>query len=1130
MSIVKASLLVCVIVFLFTGCNNQTQFKVMQPDETGLHFRNDIQETEENNVFTYEYFYNGGGIAIGDINNDGLPDIYLSGNSVSNKLYLNKGDWKFEDITAESNAIERKGWKTGVSMVDVNGDGWLDIYLCYSGNGPGEGIKKPVIIDYPGRSKQLFINKGCAKGGVPIFVESAKEYGLDAPGTFSTQAYFLDYDKDGDLDMFLLNHANMFYSTMFNVKKLRSLRHPNFGNKLYRNDDNKFKEVSVQAGIFGSGLNFGLSASISDLNGDNWPDIYVTNDYDEQDFCYLNNRNGTFKEITHTSFGHLSKFGMGSDIADVNNDELPDIFVADMLPEDNHRQKLLKGADEYDKVMLAADSGYHNQYMRNTLQINRGLAPDSLPRFMETGQLSGISNTDWSWAPLLADLDNDGLKDLFVTNGYLRDYTNMDFLKYVMNDAIQKNKSNDRQRDVLGTINKMPSTKLNKYAFKNVDGLHFENHTADWGLTEKAVSNAAAYADLDNDGDLDMIVSNLNDEITVLQNQEDKIQKNNFIKIKLVGKALNASALGAKIYVTTSDRTIFQEAYYTRGYQSSVDPVITIGIGEASAIKKIKILWPNNSVSMAEQVAPNKTMVFNQNESAKVKVPDVTIRTPLLRDISNTSGINFNHKENPYIDFKSQRLLVMQLSRMGGKVAVADVNKDGNDDVFYGGAAGQERMLYLGTDNGTFTPSASQPWNGAKSYEDIGVTFFDADSDGDADLYLVSGGNEYMMGDPYYQDRLFVNDGNGVFTQALDALPSEETSGSCAVAGDYDKDGDLDLFVGGRLAAKNYPLFPKSFLLRNDTKDGKVKFTDVTVQVNEDLSLTGMVTDAIWSDINNDTWPDLMIVGEWMPVRVFINNKGNLTEGTSSYGLAKSHGWWSTISQVDVDGDGDIDFLLGNAGTNLQLHASPENPLQCYMQDIDSDGAIDPILCYYIQGKSYPLPTRDELLEQVAPLKKKFIKYADYADATIQDIISQEQLTKSYIYSAETLQSCWLENNGDGKFNLKPLPDLAQVSMINGFVADDFDGDGVNEVLAAGNFYPYRVLLGKSDASSGILLKFGAGEAKVYNYDSPLWLEGDIRDLAIARFKNGKKILVVARNNDQSSQYEIVKRPKIVSK
>ncbi|WP_276374130.1 VCBS repeat-containing protein [Chryseolinea sp. H1M3-3] len=1117
-------------VIFFQCTSDKKQFTELFAEQTGLNFRNDIEETQHTNILTYEYTYNGAGIAAGDINNDGLTDLYFSGNSVSNKLYLNKGAWKFEDVTATTKTEGRKGWKTGVTMADINGDGWLDIYVCYSGNAPGEGYNLPIVKDYPGRANQLFINNRCEPGGVPTFTERAKEYGLDAIGIFSTQAYFFDYDLDNDLDMFLVNHANMFYTAFFNTRRLRNLRHPYFGNKLFRNDSRigtteiKFTEVSEKAGFHGSGLNFGLSAAISDLNFDNWPDIYVTNDYEEQDFCYINNRDGTFKEVSHKLFGHLSKFGMGSDIADMNNDGLQEILVLDMLPEDNYRQKLLKGPDEYDRYKLAVDSGYHHQYMRNTLQLNRGFADDSLPRFSEVGQLAGVSNTDWSWSPFFVDIDSDGLKDIFVTNGYLRDFTNLDFMKYtstVYNEAKVANKT----VDYLNLIQQLPVTRLNNYLYKNKNGIEFENMSEQWGLTQRHVSNGAIYADLDNDGDHDLVTNNLNDQITVLRNNQNEIQKNSFIKIKLKGRVPNTFGVGAKIYVTTDSAEIFQEAFFTRGYASSVAPDLTIGIGRSSRLKAIKVIWPDGSQSIVTDASPNQTIIIDQGKSESVGKKTRAVPDPVvLNDVTKNSGLDFKHVENKFIDFKMQRLLYYQLSQLGGTLATGDVNKDGSDDIFLGGASGQASRLFLGHDDGTFTPAESQPWEQEVAFEDVNALFFDADGDEDQDLYIVSGGSEFIAGAPLYQDRLYANDGKGNFSKATNAIPQETSSGSCVTAADFDKDGDLDLFVGGRHVPAKYAVIPTSFILQNDSKNGVIKFSNVTNKINPDIGNVGMVTASVWTDFNNDSWPDLIVVGEWMPIRIFKNEKGKLIEQKDLINTDKTHGWWCSIYPADIDNDGDMDYFLGNAGTNLQFKASEKEPVQLNVGDFNQDGTLDPLLSYFIKGTSYPLASRDEVLDQISSLRKKFIKYEDYAKATVDDIASKEQLGKSYKFNAYVLKSCWLENVG-GKFTLKPLPLLAQLSSINGFIHEDFDGDGKKELLVAGNFFPFKPQLGRSDASTGILLAYRNGNivAATNSSRSNVWLTGDIRDMALLNFKTGKKRVIISRNNDRAGLFDFVK-------
>jgi hypothetical protein len=674
----------------------------------------------------------------------------------------------------------------------------------------------------------------------------------------------------------------------------------------------------------------------------------------------------------------------------------------------------------------------------------------------------------------------------------------------------------------LTLIQQLPATPLNNYVFKNTGDINFKNVTADWGLFRKSVSNGAAYADLDNDGDYDMVINNLNDQATVLRNNQNVLQKNNYIRIRLNGQNKNTAGIGAKIKVVTDSFEIFQEAYFTRGYASSVEPVLNIGVGSAQIVKELEVIWPDGSASELTSIAANQTIVIDQRE-AKQATPTLAKVSAnlLLQEATNQSGLDFVHKENNFVDFKTQRLLFYQLSRLGGKFASGDVNKDGNSDVFFGGASGQSGELFLGKDDGTFLKSENQPWKKDAVHEDMDCIFFDADGDNDEDLYVVSGGSEFSSAGGIYQDRLYLNDGDGLFAQAVNALPSETSSGSVVAAADYDKDGDADLFVGGRLVPGSYGIIPRSFILRNDTKGSQVKFTDVSDQLSEELANPGMVTCAIWTDYNNDSWPDLMIAGEWMPIRIFVNQKGELKPASGIKGLDESNGWWCSLHQADVDSDGDMDYLLGNAGTNLQFRATREEPVQLVVRDFNKDGVVDPLLLHYIQGRSYPLASRDELLDQIAPLRKKFIKYEAYADATLSDITSAEEIKKAHTFNAYTTRSSWLENVEGKNFLLKTLPRLAQLSNVNGFLVDDLDGDGKNEILAAGNFYPYKAQLGRSDASTGLVMKFERGQiTQNSSVLSNMWLTGDIRDIELLRFKSGIKRVVVSRNNDRAGVYE----------
>ena len=1090
------------------GPSGQPVFTPVGSARTGIAFENTLHESAALNVMNYEYLYNGGGVAAGDFNNDGLCDLYFTGNAVENKLYLNRGGLKFEDVTRQAKVTGRQKWKTGVTAADVNGDGWLDLYVCYSGPVPRKGLRN-----------ELYLNQGCPKGGVPTFTEVAAAYGLDAPYTFSTHASFFDYDRDGDLDMFLLNHATRFFSPFINTRKLRATRHPQFGNRLYRNDGEAFTEVSDAAGIRGNGLNFGLSVSVSDLNDDGWPDIYVTNDYEEQDFLYRNKGDGTFTECAGQSFGHISRFGMGSDIADINNDARPDIVVMDMLPEDNHRQKMLKGPDLYSKYQLMADSGYHRQQMRNTLQLNQGTRPGNVPVFSEIGQLAGISATDWSWASLLADYDNDGYKDLFVTNGYLRDFTNLDFLKYTVEEAREKARKTGTQLEVYELIGKMPSTKISNYLFRNEGGLRFSNQTAAWGLYHPGTSFGAAYADLDNDGDLDLVVNNTNERAGIWENHARERLGNNYLTVRLKGKGRNPFGVGAKVTVELGPHRQVQEVMPSRGYQSSVPPVLHFGLGKAQHVRRVTVAWPDGRLTVREDAAANGVLEVRQDEPARVLTRGAAEGAEtLFRDVPAAAGVAFRHRENPYVDFHHEPLIPYQTSRLGPSLAAGDVNADGLGDFFVGGAAGQPGSLYLMQPDGRFAEAPGQPWRQDAACEDQGAAFLDADGDGDPDLYVVSGGSEFPPGSPLLQDRLYLNGGGGRFSKAPpDALPAEYASGSCVAAADYDRDGDPDLFVGGRSVPGAYPLPSPGGILRNDsdTRTGKIKFTVATPVVNPALRDAGIVTRALWTDFNGDEWPDLLLVGEWMPVLLFENRHGKLVRVTDP-SLEATGGWWTAVHGDDFDGDGDTDYVLGNLGTNAPWRASPGEPLALCYGDFDENGRVDPLICHYVQGKSYPVASRDELLEQIPALRKKYVKYIHYADQQLADIFSPAQLQKAVRREVHTLQSSYLENLGNGQFRLRPLPPEAQYSVVQGMASGDYDRDGHRDLLLAGNFHPFRVQQGPFDAGHGLLLRGNGkgGFVPVPWTESGFYAAGDVRDLVSLPGPGGVKILVLAKNDE----------------
>ena len=1111
----RVFIILLILPVLFACRQDKKLFQKLSTDETGISFTNTITEDKDYNVFTYQYYYNGNGVAVGDVNNDGLADVFFTGNQTASKLYLNKGNFQFQDISSQAGVAGKKAWRTGANMADVNGDGRLDIYVCYSGVGTDQD-----------RANQLFINDGVNKDGVPVFLEKAAAYGVDAEGTYTSQSAFFDFDRDGDLDMFLLNHADGFYAPFFNTRRLRTLRHPKFGDRLYRNDNDHFIDVSEEAGIYGGGINFGLGISISDLNNDGWPDILVSNDFHEQDFCYINNRDGTFEEVSQRVFGHISRNTMGMDIADYNNDLLPDVVTLDMLPETNYRQKILQGADEYDKYTLMVDSGYGHQNNRNMLQLHRGFTTEGLPVFSEIGQLSGISNTDWSWASLFADFDNDGRKDLFVTNGYLRESTNLDFIKYDVQEAlaeaarqgldISTRQSYERNMPLYEMVKRMPSTRLSNYMFRNKGDLTFSDESKNWGLDEPGVSSGASYVDLDNDGDLDLIVCNNNDPVWLYKNNTNVIDGNNFIKVKLKGDRKNTFGIGAKVIITTDSNLQMQEMSPVRGYQSSVDYILNFGIGKQKQVKQIKVFWSSDSATIVNNPSINTTIAINKTQS--VHIDTVTAGQPLLfSDITKESGINFIHAENHYVDFKRELLIPYELSKQGPKIAKGDVNGDGLEDVYIGGAAEQSGALYVQTKEGRFNKGDAQPWLADAIYEDIGSTFFDADNDGDLDLYVVSGGSEWSGAVPGLQDRLYINDRKGNFARTQMALPVEMYSGSCVKAFDYDKDGDMDLFVGARTVPGNYPFCAGNMLLRNDLNKSthEVRFTDVTKLANEHLFNVGMVTDASWTDIDNDSWPDLIIVGDWMPVKVFHNEKGkSFTDISTNTGLDKTDGWWCKILPADIDKDGDMDFILGNMGSNTQFKANNRQPLITYADDFNNDGQIDPVMTWYIQGVSYPFNSRDELVEKLPQLNKQFLKYADFANATINDILTKEQIEKArkfYIYNTQTS----LLINNSGKFELKALPLEAQFSMMNAILYKDYDGDGREDILLAGNFYSFRVQQGRCDAGIGSLLK-GDGKGNFFLVSpaiTGLYISGDVRDI-VEVYSGKSNIMVISKNND----------------
>ncbi|MCK0145516.1 VCBS repeat-containing protein [Arenibacter sp. F26102] len=1082
-----------------TRDDTSKMFTLLPPNITGIEFKNVLKETDEFNVLEYGYLYNGGGVSIGDVNNDGFSDLYFTGNMVGSRLYINQGDFKFKEIAEKAGVFAEGLWNTGTTMADVNADGLLDIYVCRS---TAQASNK--------RRNLLFINNGDL-----TFTEKGAEYGVDDSG-YSTQASFFDYDKDGDLDLYVLNHSIQDYAGFGQItSSLKKRKNDDYSDKLYRNDNGKFVNVSDQAGLVSNVLGFGLGIAVSDVNNDNWPDIYISNDYNEQDYLYINNHDGTFTESLEKYIGHTSLYSMGSDIADINNDGFTDIMTLDMLPEDNYRIKMVSGPDNYDKNSLLEKSGFYNQTMRNMLQIN-----NQGRSFSEIGQFAGVSNTDWSWASLFTDLDNDGFKDLFITNGYKRDYTNMDFMNYAVHEKLKENNTGVATA-ISDLLEKMPATIVENYTYHNNGDLSFSKVNKEWGLDQKSLSNGASYADLDNDGDLDLVVNNIDEHPFVYRNNSDLHNTNHHLKFNFKGEGKNTFGIGSKVIINIGSEILMQELMPTRGFQSSVDFNLIFGLGAVETVDKVKIIWPDGKVQIITDVKADQTITLNQKDATLVENnSEVIVGKTYFNNITKDSLIPYLHLENDYNDFKREQLLPHKLSTQGPKITKADVNNDGLEDIFVGGAKGSEGKMFVQTPSGKFSPINEKVFITDKDSEDIGCLFLDADNDNDMDLYVVSGGSDFNENSPELQDRLYLNDGRGNFSKKTAALPKMLTSSSTVKASDIDGDGDLDLFVGGRSVPGKYPTSPRSYILENN---GKGTFKDITTTVNKDLEYPGMVTDALWTDFDNDNINDLIIVGEWMGIRTFKNVKGKLVELSVNNGLNDSEGWWNSIEQGDFDKDGDMDYIIGNFGRNSQLKTSIAEPVSLYTKDFDNNGSLDPILSSYNMGEEFPVFSKDDMVGQLSGLKGKYLNYSDYAAAKITDVFNAEELKDAMVLKAKNFDTSYMENLGNGKFKLVPLPDQTQFSPIYGTLTDDIDKDGNEDIIVGGNFFGTRVKFGRYDANKGMVL-FGDGKGNFRPasvMESGLNIDGEIRDITKILLADKTEVVLFVRNNDGIAMYKI---------
>ncbi len=1122
-----------VIVSLLSSCKPATLFTELSAEDTGIEFANRITEHDSLNILTFEYIYNGGGVALADFNNDNLTDVYFTGNTTGNQLYLNKtdsngGSLRFENTTQLSGVSGQGRWCSGVSVVDINNDNKLDIYVSVTAD------KKANK-----RANLLYVNQGNDKNNVPQFKEMAEEYGI-ADTTHTTNAAFFDYDNDGDLDLYLV--VNEMDDTRFpnqyheKIKDGSSKR----TDRLYRNsppppggriNHNVFIDVSKEAGILIEG--YGLGVNIVDINQDGWKDIYVTNDYLTNDLLYINNKNGTFTDQADAYFQHTSHSAMGNDVVDLDNDGLADMIALDMMPATNQRKKMMTPANSYVTYQNNDKFGYKYQYARNTLQWNRGKNPATgQPIFSEIGLLAGVAETDWSWAPLVTDFDNDGLRDIIITNGFPKDITDQDFLAY--RNEFSNLMSKMMLRDAI------PSVKVKNFAFKNKGKMAFEDVTENWGIQSPSFSNGAAYADLDNDGDLDYVVNNINDSASVYRNNamEQQPAESHYLRLKLKGEGQNTMGLGAMIEIQYADN-LHQNIEYTpyRGYLSTVEQVVHFGIGKTEKINQLKIVWQSGKVQILKDITANQVLTLEEKNASIQNTPiQKDTEPPLFQDITTQLNVPFKHEDADVIDFNLQKLMPHKLSQFGPGLAVGDINGDGLEDVYVGGANHQKGKFLLQSADGKFSLKNLLPEKDdvTKNTEDMGVLLFDADNDGDNDLYVVSGSYEFPVGSPSLQDRLYINDGKGQFVRDSTALPRFLKSGSCVKAADYDRDGDLDLFVGGRVEPGAYPKAVSSYILRNDSPTapdggasklphrglGGCHFTDVTAQVAPQLRNIGMVCDALWTDYDNDGYPDLLLAGEWLPLTLLKNEHSTFNIQHST--LDTFTGWWNSLTAGDFDNDGDMDYIAGNLGTNTLNRASDTQPIGIYAKDFNKDGFYDVIpTVYYVANdgtrKEFPFNTRDDLAKQLIQTRQRFETYGKFSQATINEIVKPEEIADALILKANYMKSSYIENKGNGQFEVRPLPIEAQTAPIFGMIAQDFDQDGNLDVLLTGNDYGAEVSVGRYDSFYGLLLK-GDGKGGFVSETiakSGYYINGDAKALVRVSDNKGKMRTITSQNKGE---------------
>lgn len=1120
----KLSLPLLLILVVYGSCTrSENMFTILSSGKTGIDFSNNITESDSLNILDVENLYNGGGVGIGDFNNDGLQDIYFTGNTVSNKLYLNKGGMAFSDVTDKAGVNGAGRWSRGISVVDINNDGLLDMYVSAS-----------LAADPVKRENLLYVNTGVDADGVPRFRNMAAEYGL-ADTSHTTMAAFFDYDNDGDLDMYLLVNEIIKGSFPGSFRPiLKNSEHKNT-DKLFRNDWSAakghpvFTDVSIQAGITIEG--YGHGVNIADINKDGWKDIYVTNDFISNNLLYINNHDGTFTNEVETYFKHTAENAMGQDVIDINNDGLADVIEVDMNPQDNYRKKMMMNPLSYQRYQHNDQYGYQYQYVRNVLQLNQGprvLENDSVgpPVFSDIAFFSGIAETDWSWTPCVADFDNDGYRDIVITNGFPKDVTDHDFGAF-RSKAYQL----AAKKDILEQI---PQVKIPNYAYKNNGNLTFSDVTHDWGLYTSTFSSGAAYGDLDNDGDMDLVVNNINDKALICRNNSRQLQKeNHYLQIKFSGDSLNKNGLGAWAELYYGGKQQVYENTPYRGYLSSIQSGPHFGLAKTAVVDSVIIRWPNGKMQLMRNVPADQQLLADIGNAASPYVfAAPVLKDPLLTDITGAVQVNYIHKERDFIDFNIQKLLPHKLSEYGPGLAVGDLDNNGLDDMVSGGSFFYDSQIFLQQKNGGFIRKPLQGKGdsiAAKTNEDLGVLLFDADNDNDLDLYLASGGYEFEHGTAAYQDRFYRNDGKGNFHQDKEALPRNFTSKSCVRAADFDRDGDLDLFVAGRVDPWHYPKPVSSFLYRNDSKNGKVSFTDITASLAAPLQDIGMVADAVWTDFDNDGWPDLLLAGEWMPITFLKNHAGRFTNVTANTGISDKQGWWNSIAPGDFDNDGDMDYVIGNLGLNSFYRTSERYPVRLYAKDFNGDGNYDAIPTVYLPvsqedtvKKEFPAQLRDELSKQMIAFRSRFQNYQSFAQATFDQMLTKDEWKDAVKLEANYFGHAFLRNLGKGKFEITPLPAAAQYACINGMLTEDLDDDGNLDILIAGNDYATEVSVGRYDACNGLLLG-GDGKGNFTPQDmlhSGWFIPGNAKALVKLRSTAGKELIAVSQNRGPLKVYK----------